>query len=202
MEGTDENQMSIEVRFSQLRRIAEEKEDDVANSHGNGSVAGLQSNSQTQRCDSDSGVSDISTENGDALTQVLRKNASTLETLLEKSDDYNSKYGTFISQDNKSDSPLTYIASNTHDNSNDDDDKDDKSDNKEETTEQKFSFKTLTRPQKVILASTSFTNLLSYLSLSILAPFFPKEVKYIFHFIHQLALRIVAPPPRPLSTLY
>ena len=46
-----------------------------------------------------------------------------------------------------------------------------------QTSEHKFSLKRLTKDQIVILASTSFTNMLSYLSLSILAPFFPKEVR-------------------------
>ena len=187
----DESQLSIEVRFSQLRRIVEENEDHVddpmTNSQGYRHASEQQSNSQTRR-DSDSGYSDISTENGDGITQVFRKNASNLETLIEKSDDFNSSYRTFSDQDRKSDSPLTYIANNTDDNADDNNGKN--TGDKDDTNEQKFSFKTLTRAQKVILASTSFTNLLSYLSLSILAPFFPKEVGYyLFSFLR----RVVSP---------
>ncbi|XP_045181546.2 MFS-type transporter SLC18B1-like [Mercenaria mercenaria] len=51
------------------------------------------------------------------------------------------------------------------------------SDDNDETIEEDkgFSLRTLTRDQIVILIATSFTNLLSFLSLSILAPFFPIE---------------------------
>jgi hypothetical protein len=50
-------------------------------------------------------------------------------------------------------------------------------DNDADSVEKKeFSFRTLTRDQIAILIATSFTNLLSFLSLSILAPFFPIEV--------------------------
>ena len=51
----------------------------------------------------------------------------------------------------------------------------------EETDDKgKFKFSSLTRDQKVILIATSITNLLSFLSLSILAPFFPLEVSITF----------------------
>lgn len=46
----------------------------------------------------------------------------------------------------------------------------------ESKEEKKFSFKTLTRSQLILLIATSCSNLLSFLSLSILAPFFPLEV--------------------------
>ena len=163
----DENQLSIEVRFSQLIRQVEENqshvEDHQANHHRNGSEPQL--NSQTHRRDSDSGYSDISTENGETITKHFRQIASNLETLVEKSTDFNIGNRTFTDLDKVSNSQLT-SSDNNEENHGD------------ETTEQKFSFKTLTKGQKIILATTSFTNLLSYLSLSILAPFFPKEVEY------------------------
>lgn len=59
-------------------------------------------------------------------------------------------------------------------NSNDQNDNYDDNDSNEE--KKGFSFRTLTREQIVILIATSFTNLLSFLSLSVLAPFFPIEV--------------------------
>lgn len=46
----------------------------------------------------------------------------------------------------------------------------------ESKEEKKLSFKTLTRSQLILLIATSSSNLLSFLSLSILAPFFPIEV--------------------------
>lgn len=49
----------------------------------------------------------------------------------------------------------------------------------EEEGEKAFSIRALTREQLIILIATSFTNLLSFLSLSILAPFFPAEVSRI-----------------------
>ena len=178
----NENQLFFEVRVSQLRRIIEENEDHVhdprTNVPGKTNAPDQSSNLQTQRSDSDSGYRDISMENGEAITQVFKKNSSNVETLIGKSDGFNSSYRTFSDQDRKSNFPLTYIANNVDDKA--DDNNGNKSGDIEDTTEQKLSFKTLTRAQKVILASTSFTNLLSYLSLSILAPFFPKEVKYCF----------------------
>lgn len=55
-------------------------------------------------------------------------------------------------------------------------------DSGEENVDQKekkgFSLKTLTHEQTIILIATSGTNLLSFLSLSILAPFFPLEVSF------------------------
>ena len=165
----DENQLSKEVRSSQLVRQVEKNqslvEDHQANHHRSGSEPQL--NSQTLWSDSDSGHSDISTENGETITKHFRQIASNLETLVEKSTDFNIDNRTFSDPDKVSNSQLT-----------DSDNNEDNNGDTEETTEQTFCFKTLTKEQKIILASTSFTNFLSFLSISILAPFFPKEVEY------------------------
>ena len=90
-----------------------------------------------------------------------------------RENDIRTSYKTFSVPESETDSsPRT--SDNNGDNNKDD---------SEQSSEQKFSFKTLTKGQKVILASTSFTNLLSYLSLSILAPFFPKEVTVFLSYI-------------------
>ena len=69
-------------------------------------------------------------------------------------------------------------------NSPNDDENDENGGKKEEEEDTSFSIRKLTKQQLIILGATSFTNLLSFLSLSILAPFFPAEVSALtFSFV-------------------
>lgn len=86
---------------------------------------------------------------------------------------------------NKHKPKQTKSEDNNKDNNKDNNDDDD--DDKEEKS---FSFKTLTRKQLIILSATSFTNLLSFLSLSILAPFFPAEVRFLCCPRARLAIKV------------
>ena len=145
------------IRYSNLRK----REDAFNSSAGRKHQV---NNSLSQNGDSpDSGFSsDVSSGNGEIILNQNGHLVSNLETLCESHD---TGYRTFGAPGSDSDS-----SQNDHN----DDGKD-----LEQSANQKFSFKTLTKGQKVILASTSFTNLLSFLSLSILAPFFPKEVRIL-----------------------
>ena len=150
----DSDNFYREIRYSRLKDQDEHSSPTNRKPKINGSA--------TQNSDlyPDSGFnSDVSTGNGDIAGKACSDRVNGLGTLHENHVKHG--YRTLeVPEGEKSDS-------NNGGNSS------------EQIPEQKFSFKTLTKDQKVILASTSFTNLLSYLSLSILAPFFPKEVRVI-----------------------
>ena len=149
----DSDNFYREIRYSRL------KEQDEHSSHNNKKLKINGSATQHNDLYPDSGFnSDVSTGNSDIAGKACSDRVNGLGTLHENHVKHG--YRTLEVPEGDSDS-------NNDGNSS------------EQTPEQKFSFKTLTKDQKVILASTSFTNLLSYLSLSILAPFFPKEVRVI-----------------------
>ena len=149
----DSDNFYKEIRYSRL------KEHDEHSSPTNGKLKINGSATQANDLYPDSGFnSDVSTGNGDIAQKACSDRVNGLGTLHENHVKHG--YRTLEVPEGDSDSNNDESSS-------------------EQTPEQKFSFKTLTKDQKVILASTSFTNLLSYLSLSILAPFFPKEVRVI-----------------------
>ena len=141
------------IRYSRLK----EEDEHIRSSHTNGKLKINGSATQNNDLYPDSDLnSDVSTGNGNIAGKACSDRVNGLGTLYENHDE--DGY------------PTLEVPTGDSDSNND-------GNSSEQTSEHKFSLKRLTKDQIVILASTSFTNMLSYLSLSILAPFFPKEVR-------------------------
>ena len=141
------------IRYSRLK----EQDEHICSSDTNGKLKINSSATQNNDLYPDSDVnSDVSTGNGNIAQKACSDRVNGLETLYESYD----ADGYLTLEVPAGDSEIINEGNSS-----------------EQTSKHKFSLKSLTKDQIVILASTSFTNMLSYLSLSILAPFFPKEVR-------------------------